>query len=450
MGLQQRTGTPGADPGGRDHDMRGAPPPAAAWRRLLALLWRTPLRVAIGLAWRFVAARLLSVGGLIVAAAIYGPPGFALFGAYLAVLNVTAAGLFLRYEGAVMAARGEREAAVALRLCLLAGLAVCAASLPILAGLVAARVVPPLFAVMFVAALAARGLLKLALTQATRAGAYRVSGRANLVQAVVQPGTLILMLQAPLHAATVMVFADLVGHATAAAVAAWSQRRGLRAALARVDRADLRAVARHWASLPLLNLPATLFASAFAALPLVCVPLLVDMQVAGQLALAYRVLDLPTQLVGTATVPILLNRLGARAGAERRRFARRALIGIAGVVAVIYGGIVGVALFAEPWLAATRWHGLAEGILLLVAFQAGLAMTGPFAEAASVFRGQRLMAAVHGGALVAGLAVFALAGGTLGLALGLLAAVSLMRALLVAWRVADLALRERPTVALGD
>jgi hypothetical protein len=406
----------------------------------LAWLRAAPIRQAAGLAWRYTAARAISAAGLFIAAAMYGPAAFALFGLYLATLNIGWIVVFLRYESAVVATADAEEARVLLKLCMVIGLVMLAALAPLTLAGVRVGWIPPVYAPLFIIALGARGVLRLALTVATRAGDFRALGRATLVQAVVQPIMLVALTRTSLHGATVMALSDAFGHGVAALVAVLGQGRAL-ASIARQPMAwaELRGGASHWSSLPLLNLPGAVLSVSFATLPLIVVPLLADQDFAGLVALGFRILDIPTQLIGAATTPIFLHRLSAGSGADHRRFAILAITTLAAFIVAAYGTLTFAALVVEPWLARTHWRGLVEVLPLFVGFSAGLALAGPLVEVGGLFREQRVMLMLHGVAFVAGLAAFALGGSAVGWSLAAVSVLAISRAAMLGWFVVSLA-----------
>lgn len=427
-------------------DRRYAPAHLAGWsivdalQRWLIGLGSTPVGAAAGLAWRLITARLLSSLGALFAAAMYGPRTFAFMGLYLAAVKLVSLVLFLRYESAALAGESERETLAAVRLCSAVALAVMMLCLPALALGVYLGWIPPVFAPLLVLSVGARGLLRLGGILANRAGDFGTLGRATTVQAVVQPLVLVALCQTHLHGATVMALSDIAGYGIAALVTVAPHRRVLLAALvAPISGADLIALAKRWSCLPLLNLPGALFSAGFTALPLIALPLLVDHDTAGYAALAVRILEIPAHLVGAAATPIILHRLSTGAVGLRRPFARQAVAALTLVAAVIFGGAVVMSYAIDPFLSETHWHGLAAIIPVLAVFYAGVTLAGPFTEVGSLFKEQRLLAAINGIALAAAMAAFALAGEAVGAALAAVATLSLMRAAVLGCRIVELA-----------
>jgi len=386
-----------------------------------------------------VVARAISIGGLAVAAAIYGPAAFALMGLYLGVLGVASVGMLLRYDGAVLAAADEAAVRVILRLCIFVGMAVLATFVPFLILGVQLGWVPPVFAPMLLLALAVRGLLRLGFALSTRHGDFRVIGRANLVQAVLQPLMLLALTRTHLHGATVMALADLFGHFVALLVVLRAHRRSFPGFLRDdIPFGILMASARRWSSLPALSLPGALLSMGFVMLPLIVAPMLADRELAGTIALALRILDFPTQLVAAGTTPVLLHRLSATDGMGHRRMAALAVLLLTGLVGALYSLIVIAAIVVDPWLEATKWHALADVMPLLVGFSAGIALAGPLAEAGGMFRDQRVLAITHGLAFAGGLIVLGATGSINAAALIGFSILAVARAAALGWLIVSL------------
>lgn len=383
-------------------------------------------RATLALALRLVAARGFSVVTLVVAAFVLDVRAFATFGIYVSLISLAWVASFGRYENAIVAARHGYPVGDVVRLCAavgsaswlaVAGLAVAAGTL----GWVSGGLV-----VAFLAALAFRMALRIGTCAATRAGDLPGLGRVILVQAAIQAAALVAAVAARTDGALCLALADAAGYAGGAVyllrrhgglvapalAAAWRPRR-------------LAAAARRWRALPLLNLPGTLVALAFVLAPLVVMPAFADPVTAGAVALAYRLFDVPTQILTATLTPVLMGRFGPSGHA----LSRTGLVMLAGGIAGLYalGGTVLAA--AIPWLGATGFAHLGTVIAPVAAFQAGAALAAPLAEAASLHRDQWRLALINlaglAGAAVAGLAVFGF--GALA-ALAIFAAASLMRA----------------------
>jgi hypothetical protein len=367
---------------------------------LSRLLGRGPAGTAVGLALRFLLARLLSVLTLVAVAFFLSPASFATLGLYLALANLLWLAAFARYEGAIMAVPGEPAARAAARLCAAIGsgvwaLTACGAMVAVSAGLVS-----PAIGALFLLSLAARMLLRLSAAAATRRGDYRALGRTSFAHALAQPPALLISVQLLDDGALALVIADAVGHASAALALAWRERGFLRASLASgwAPRALLR-TARTFATLPLYNLPGALLALTFVTLPLVLMPLVADPTLAGLVALAMRIFDVPTQIIGAATTPVLLNRLRGDPARAGQIVGRGLVLGLAGVVLATYAALAAALLVGIPYLPGFTYDGLVAIVPAVALFQAAVALAAPLAEACGLFPNQRAATAIHAAAL---------------------------------------------------
>lgn len=371
----------------------GAPVPGAA--------------LALALAARLVAARGFSVVTLVVAAFVLDVRAFATFGIYVSLVSLAWVASFWRYENAIVAARHGPRVGDVVRLCAAVGSAswTAAAGLALAAG--ALGRVPGELAGTFLAALAFRMALRLATCAATRAGDLTGLGRVIIVQAAVQAGALVVAVLARADGALCLALSDAAGYAGSALYLSRRHAGLLAPALASGwSRPRLAACARRWRALPLLNLPGSLVALAFVLAPLVVMPAFADPVTAGAVALAYRLFDVPTQIVTATLTPVLMGRFGP----SRETLARSALGVLGGGIAGLYALGAAALAAAIPWLGTTGFAHLAPVILPVAAFQAGAALAAPLAEAASLHRDQMRLALINlaglGGAALAALAGF--------------------------------------------
>jgi hypothetical protein len=268
----------------------------------------------------------------------------------------------------------------------------------------------------------------------TRRGDFRELGRVALIQSATQPFVLLALALALADGALCLVVADAAGHALAAIYLCARQRGLVAGSLGpRWSRCELLTTARHWASLPILNLPGALLAMAFATSPLLITPLVAPPAIAGAVALAVRLFDVPTQIIIAATAPVLMNRLRARDDASAPVFGRRLMAGFSGLIGIAYAGFAGAFLLALPWLKGTIFESLAPIVWPVAVFQGALAAAGPLAEACALYHRQTALTLIHlaalaGGGLgllaasaagpMAGLAVLALAAAARAVAIG--------------------------------
>ena len=160
---------------------------------------------------------------------------------------------------------------------------------------------------------------------------------------------------------------------------------------------------------------------AFAASPLLIMPLVAAPDLAGAVALAIRLFDVPTQIIIAATTPVLMNRLRASDSAAPV-FGRLPMAGFSGLVSAAYAALALAFFAALPWLKDTIFGGLAPVVVPVAIFQGALTVAGPLAEACALYRRQTALTLIHLAALGASglaLAVASLAGPIAGLALSL-------------------------------
>lgn len=335
------------------------------------------------LALRFVQARLLSVWGLLLAAALCPPKVFADFAIFTALANVGAIAALLRFEMVFFQNSDRLRLGRAFRLAVAAG-AVCmsAAALAILFAASQGWILRG-FGALFLISLAGRAVIRLLLAEATAEGDFATIGNSNIVQALVQPGMMILLIW-PLGPTALALFAaDAFGHAVAAVYLAW-RRRGSLARLMhplRWSLDELTSAAWQWRSAPTFLLPSSLLAVGFSAAPLLALPLASNPVLAAHVALATRLLDMPAQMFGTVTVPLVMNDLRKREGGDRQRRARLLTLGMVAIVAALFTAIAFVALGADELaLGGTKWSGVGEVMAIMALFYACGALAGPLQE----------------------------------------------------------------------
>lgn len=402
---------------GEDRDSRNADAraPGRAWssgqiRGFIAAPWisgllgtipfshvnvREPIRHAMRLAGHFVGGRAFSILTLALAAWALPITAFAEFGVYITIVNLAWIGLFLRFEQAIVSA-DDVDADAAFRLSAFVGSVVwaIAAAASLMAWLLG--VVPGFFAAFLPVALAVRGVTRLAIMSATRAGDFPGLGRMALAHGFIQPPALLAAVVLLENGALCLLVADLVGN-TVAAVAILSRQWGAvaRALVGPWAIAELRASARTWSALPALNLPGSMLGLAFTSAPLLVTPLLAEPEFAGQVALAMRIFDVPTQIVAAATTPVLLNRLRPGPARPGGAFGRRLLVGFALAMVAIYGASAAGLLLIDPWFEGTQLAKLADVVPVVALFHAVIAVTGPLVEGCGLYRAQGPLSLIH-------------------------------------------------------
>lgn len=410
-------------------------PPTATFRNRAILqtvrqvLWGRALREAGLLGLRLVGARGMSVVSLAVSVWLVDIQAFAEFGVYQTLAALAAMSLFLRYDAAIVSAPDQDEAHDVVRLCAILG-----GALWLVFSILALTIgqwwlMSPVLAWLLPISLLMRGLVRLGFAQTTRDGDFKGIGRGSLVQSVCQPLVLLVLVLGLRNDAVAFAMADIVGHATAVAYLAW-RRRG-RGPVLRTEwsAGRLLGLAARRRSLPLYNLPSTFCALAFILSPLLILPLSADAEMAGHVALAYRMFDVPTQIVAATMTPIFLHRLRPSGEGPNVLFGRRLMMMLIVPVALGFTILAGALVLADPFLAGTKLANLADIVPAVAAFHMFLALAAPLNESCSLFPQQRRLAAIQAMALLgSGIAtLFALWGHPEG-ALATLAVASAVRA----------------------
>lgn len=368
---------------------RHAPLNFAAGRRFVARrapLLRSSLGSALLLGLRFLQARFISVWGLIVAAALCPPGVFAAFAVFSAAVNFVGMASLLRFEVVFFQSRNRDRLGQGFRLATLAGLVFLAVSALALAGLAAAGWVAPAVAFFFLVSLAARAALRLLWSEATAEGDFRAVGNSNVVQAIVQPVLMLLLIFIFGPKALALFMADAVGHVLAAGYLL-RRRFGPVAALLRPacwSLEGLRRNAARWRSVPLLLLPSALLSYGFAIAPILALPYASNALLAAHVALAMRLLEMPSQLFGTVSVPLTMNRLRAYDGPRRRFWTKLMSLVLTVAAATLFAGVGAGAWLLDPLFDGTRWADVGATIALLSLFYAASTLVGPLQEIATL------------------------------------------------------------------
>lgn len=370
-------------------------------RRVPAL--RQSFGSALMLGLRFVQARLISVWGLLVAA-YFCPPhifaAFAVFSAAAAFLSIPA---LMRLEAVFFRSGDRRELALAFRLALTSGTAFLGLVAVLLALLVELGRIAPAIALIFFVSLAARALLRLLWAEATAEGDFRAIGNSNLVQAIVQPAIMLLLIALFGPKALALFLADALGHGTAA-VYIVTRRRNSLFVLARPrlwSRRGLAWGAKRWSDAPLILLPSALLSFGFTTAPLLALPYAADPLLAAHVALAMRLLDMPTQMFGMVSGPLLMNGLRAQTGPRRQFWVRWATLGlVAGTIGLFVPVAIGAQLLGGVF-DGSKWAGVGDVIAVMALFYGGIALFNPLHDIAALSRTTAWQLAAHAVALVA-------------------------------------------------
>lgn len=348
-----------------------------------SLVKRTGFRAGAMLALRFVQARFLSVWGLLLAAALCPPKVFADFAIFAALANFVSIAALLRFEAVFFQNSGRLDLGRAFRLALAAGAIVLGAMTVAVLFAAAEGWVLRGFGALFLISLASRAAIRLILAEATAESDFATIGNSNIVQALVQPGMMILLIW-PLGPTALALFAaDAFGHAVAALYLAWRRRHSLMPLIqpSRWSRAELRGSAHQWRNSPAYLLPSALLSFGFSTAPLLALPLASNPVLAAHVALAMRLLDMPAQMFGAVTTPLVMSDLRRRQGPDRRKRARLLTLGMAAIVAALFLAIALVAMNADEMvLGGTKWSGIGEVMVIMALFYGCSALVGPLQE----------------------------------------------------------------------
>ncbi len=355
-------------------------------RRVPAL--RDGFGSAAMLGLRFVQARLISVWGLLVAA-IFCPPhiftAFAVFSAAAAFVSIPA---LMRLEAVFFRSGDRSHLGLAFRLAMASGAAFIGLVAVVLTVLVDMGRIPPAIALIFFVSLSARAVLRLLWAEATAEGDFQAIGNSNLVQALVQPVLMLLLIAIFGPKALALFLADALGHVTAAAYLLVRRRDSL-FTLARPrlwSRRGLLWAAKRWRDAPRILLPSALLSFGFTVAPLMALPYAANPLLAAHVALAMRLLDVPTQMFGTMSGPLLLNRLRAQAGPRRQFWVRWATLGlVAGAIGLFVPIAIGAHLFGGVF-DDSKWEGVGDVIAVMALFYGGIALFNPLHDIAALSR----------------------------------------------------------------
>lgn len=337
---------------------------------------------------RFVQARLISVWGLLIAAIFCPPHIFTAFAVFSAAATFVSIPALMRLE-AVFFRNGDRDQlGLAFRLAMASGAAFLGLVAVVLAVLVDIGRIAPAIALIFFLSLSARAVLRLLWSEATAEGDFRAIGNSNLVQALVQPVLMLLLIGIFGPKALALFLADALGHVTAAAYLV-KRRRDSLFALARPrlwSRHGLVWAAQRWHDAPRILLPSALLSFGFTVAPLLALPYAGNPLLAAHVALAMRLLDVPTQMFGTMSGPLLLNRLRTQQGPRRQFWVRLATLAlVAGAIGLFVPIAIGAHLFGGVF-DDSKWEGVGDVIAVMALFYGGLALFNPLHEIAALSR----------------------------------------------------------------
>jgi O-antigen/teichoic acid export membrane protein len=350
---------------------------------LSSLAKRAGFRNGAMLALRFVQARLLSVWGLLLAAALCPPQVFADFAIFAALANLTSIAVLLRFEAVFFQNNDRLRLGRAFRLAVATGIIFLAGA--VIAVLFAASQGWILrgFGALFLISLASRAAIRLLLAEATAEGDFATIGNSNIAQALLQPGMMILLIW-PLGPIALALFAaDAFGHAVAACYLAWRRRGSLLRLMhpSRWSLTELIMAGWQWRSSPTFLLPSALLSFGFSAAPLLALPMSSNPVLAAHVALATRLLDMPAQMFGAVTTPLVMSDLRRHRGHDQQKRARLLTLGMVAIVVALFTAIAFVAVSTdELLLSGTKWGGIGEVMAIMALFYGSGALAGPLQE----------------------------------------------------------------------
>jgi hypothetical protein len=346
---------------------------------------RLSLTAGLMLAMRFAQARLISVWGLLLAAMLCPAQVFAEFAVFSAFANFVSIAALMRLEAVFFQNSDQTQLGRIFRLAALAGaafLGVVAMALLAVAGI---GWLTPETAGLFLVSLAGRAILRLLWSEATAEGDFRALGTSNIVQALVQPVAMILLIEGLGATSLALFLADALGHAVAACYLIW-RRSAVLAALVHPrlwSWRELLLSGMRWRDAPRLLLPSALLSYGFTIAPLLALPYGSNPVLAAQVALAMRLLDVPTQMFATVSVPLVLNWLRLQAPRRRQFWVRLITLGLLAGASSLFAAIGFGALAADAVLHGTQWQGIGAIVAIMTLFYGGIALVSPLHEIAS-------------------------------------------------------------------
>lgn len=278
---------------------------------------RGALTIAIGTG----AGQLIVVASSPILTRLYDPSDFGIYAVATAIISVLISVVCLRYEVAIPLPESDAVAADVLALCLLATLAVTAATAALLAiagsALLALAGAAPLspYSVLLALGVFGGGVVATFTGWAVRTKSYSEIA----ANKVTQGGTLVAA-QVGLGILGVGAFGLLVG-VVAGSIAgasrlAWVAWRGHAAAFGRVSRTGVLSAATRYRRFPILSGPSALLNTFGLELPVLLVVAFFGAATGGQYALAQRAIGLPAILVGSAIAQVYFAE-GARRARQR-------------------------------------------------------------------------------------------------------------------------------------
>ena len=278
----------------------------------------------------------------------------------------------LRLEAVFFRSSARRDLALAFRLALTSGVAFLALVFVMLIVLVQLGKLPPAIGLIFFLSLSHAPPCGCSGRRPRRRAISGPIGNSNIVQALVQPVVMLLLIALFGPKALALFLADALGH-WAAAIYIIGRRRANLFDLVHPRLWSLRGLAwglQRWSDAPRILLPAALLSFGFTAAPLLALPYADNPLLAAHVALAMRLLDMPTQMFGTISGPLVMNGLRSRDRLRRRFWTRGATLGL---VAATIGLFLPIALGARYFdlvFDGSKWDGVGEVVAVMTLFYA--------------------------------------------------------------------------------
>lgn len=348
-------------------------------------------------------ARIISSFLGLVLAFLVAPAAFGFYGRFQAIGLVFSVFACFRLERAVVSAPRLREAlrvtGFALRLLPFTALVAVVAAF-LLAPDLADQANPAALTAALWLAFLGRGLMLLGTSWLLRAGRQNALSGMLLLQATIQFAAQLVLLQIYVPVLLALILGEVVGTVAATTYACSNGHR-----LVLLMRNTTSAVARvgSWYHLVVFNLPATLAAQIFLALPLIVVGRLADPATTGHFALAMKISDAPMALLASVATSLAVTAGVWRGIGTRSHLVLSAIF--VGAVLVCAASLVAAALVLAPFISGQRFGAMLAYIPIATALTAAVALGGPHADLVTYAGAERRAFLIHAAALLAGVAI---------------------------------------------
>ncbi|MGE0516311.1 MAG: hypothetical protein AB7E81_03515 [Hyphomicrobiaceae bacterium] len=362
---------------------------------------RTLLRPFTQLTASLLGSRFISVAALSIFSAICGPEPFATFGIYFAVISVGGVLACGRYEHAIIFAETPREA---LHLAWLAAIIACGIAAVafliwnLLAAVNSVGVSPAVQqAVALVPAMslsiAARALLRILSNLGAREANYNALAYANWTQAISQGGLQLGLLVVGVNPIVCLIVADIGGVIASTAVLAAARRQALRLAGEVPTLGELSLLARNWLAMPIWDLPTSLLSVVALSCPALMLPIVYSANLAGQLILAMRILEMSSNILTGASTPLIQREFAY--SSDKPQILRSSMLVLTLGSTTVYSLGALATILGSGVLVGTRWAAILAAIPYLAAYFAALTVSGPLVSLVAGLRAQRKAVPLH-------------------------------------------------------